>query len=375
MIPAPAADTWHMSGWLIALHKINGKGDEKVVCRGSFERQKNVMKRMLKTIIGILILVVGISIFLYPDYREWKNHREITRITKGFPNDDMPDSIHQEKETKVSSEEEKEISSEQEMTENGEQDQEPGSSELFTALKEYNAHLITEGQDITDAWNFRQSPVDVAALNHGSSAVGYIEIPEISISLPLYIGATESNMSSGAVVLTETSMPVGGDSTNCVIAAHRGWKGSPYFRDIDQLKVGSRIHIHNLWEDLTYQVTGTEIIHATECGILNIREGKDMVTLFSCYPYMSPGTKYRLVIYCEREKNADTKEPMPDTQHQKGTTVKELAENELADKGIVIGESFTEAISRREDLIRLLLPAACILLLLVVSLFRLKRRR
>lgn len=330
---------------------------------------------MIKTIIGMLILVMGISIFLYPDYREWKNNREISRITEKTQSDDMPDGIHQETETKVNSEEEKETPSKEKITENGEQDHKPGSAELLTALQEYNARLATEGQDITDAWNFRQAPVDVAALNDGSSVVGYIEIPEISVSLPLYIGATESNMSSGAVVLAETSMPVGGDSTNCVIAAHRGWKGSPYFRDIDQLKVGSRIHIHNLWEDLTYQVTGTEIIHATECSILNIREGKDMVTLFSCYPYMSPGTKYRLVIYCEREKNADTKEPMPETQHQKGTTVKELAENELADKGIVIGESFTEAISRREDLIRVLLPAACILLLLVVSLFRLKRRR
>lgn len=329
------------------------------------------MKRMLKTIIGILILVTGISIFLYPNYREWQNHREITRITEGFQNDDMPDSVHQETETKVSSEEEKEISSE--FTESG--DQELGSSELFAALQDYNAHLITEGQDITDAWNFRQTPVDVAALNHGSSAVGYIEIPEISISLPLYIGATESNMSSGAVVLTETSMPIGGDSTNCVIAAHRGWSGSPYFRDIDQLKVGSKIYIHNLWEELTYQVTGTEIIHATECSILNIREGKDMVTLFSCYPYMSPGTKYRLVIYCERDKNGYTKEQVVESQHQKGTTVKELAENELADKGIVIGENFTEAISKREDLLRILIPAACILVTLIVSLLRLKKRR
>ena len=115
-------------------------------------------------------------------------------------------------------------------------------------------------------------------------------------------------MGKGAVVLTETSMPIGGDSTNCVIAAHRGWGGSPYFRDIDQLEVGSKVHIRNLWEDLSYQVTGTEIIPAIECSILNIQQGKDMVTLFSCYPYMSPGTKCRLVIYCEREHTGNMKE-------------------------------------------------------------------
>lgn len=329
------------------------------------------MKRMIKTIIGILILAAGISIFLYPDYREWKNHREINRIAEGFKKDDMPEGIHQETETKASQDEAKEASSEDATDE--EQDDKPGSSELLTALQEYNVHLATEGQDITDAWNFRQAPVDVAALNGGSGVVGYIEIPEISISLPLYIGATETNMGNGAVVLAETSMPVGGDNTNCVIAAHRGWSGSPYFRDIDQLKVGSKIYIHNLWEDLTYQVTGTEIIHATECGILNIQQGKDMVTLFSCYPYMSPGTKYRLVIYCERESTGDPKEA--ETQHHKGTTVKELAENKLADKGIVIEKSLTEAISKREDLLRVLLPAACILITLVAGLLRLKKRR
>lgn len=331
------------------------------------------MKR-IKTVIGILILVMGISIFLYPNYREWKNRREINRITEGFQNDDTFDSVHQEAERKVSTDEEKETAKEK-TTQDSKSESKSGSSELFAALQEYNARLITDGQDITDAWNFRQAPVDVAALNHGSSAVGYIEIPEISVSLPLYIGATESNMSNGAVVLTETSMPVGGDSTNCVIAAHRGWGGSQYFRDIDQLKVGSKIYIHNLWEDLAYQVTGTEIIPATECGILRIRQGKDMVTLFSCYPYMSPGTKYRLVIYCEREKNKDTDEQILDTQYQKGTAVKELAEKELAEKGIVIEESFTEEVSRKEDLIRVLLPAACILITLVVSLLRFKKRR
>lgn len=333
------------------------------------------MKRIIKTIIGVMILVTGISIFLYPDYIEWKTQREIHRITEEFQKDDMPDRMHQETEIKETPDEEKDTSSEEGITEDGEQDQMPGSKELFAAMQEYNTHLIMDGQDITDAWNFRQTPIDIAALNHGSDAVGYIEIPEISVSLPLYIGATEENMGKGAVVLTETSMPIGGDSTNCVIAAHRGWGGSPYFRDIDQLEVGSKVHIRNLWQELTYQVTGTEIIPATECSILNIRQGKDMVTLFSCYPYMSPGTKYRLVIYCERESTGDMKEYTLETQYPTGTTVKELAEKELAEKGIVIEAGFTEVISRKEDLIRVILPSATILIAAAVILFHLKKRR
>lgn len=58
------------------------------------------MKRIMKTIIGVLILVTGVSIFLYPDYIEWKTQREIHRITEEFPKDDMPDRMHQETEIK-----------------------------------------------------------------------------------------------------------------------------------------------------------------------------------------------------------------------------------------------------------------------------------
>lgn len=350
------------------------EGDEITVSEKVYVKRKHEKRRMIKTIFGILIMVMGISIFLYPDYKEWKTRKEIEKITDGFEKEDMPDRTHQMTEITESPAEETETASETEVIKDREQDHLSGSSELFTAMEEYNARLVTDGQDITDAWDFRQMPSDIDALNHGSSAVGYIEIPEISVSLPLYIGATEENMGNGAVVLAGTSMPVGGDSTNCVIAAHRGWGGSPYFRDIDQLEVGSEILIHNPWEELSYRVTGTEIIHATECGILHIREGKDMVTLFSCYPYMSPGTKYRLVIYCERKRNGGTKEEEFETTHQTGTTVKEIAEKELVEKGIVIEKHFTEEISGKEDLIRVILPTAVILFSFVVILFRLMKK-
>lgn len=314
--------------------------------------------------IGILILAAGIAIFLYPNYREWENKREIDRIAEGLQKEDVPDGTDQEREAAP-----------EKVTEDEETESLSGSPELFTALQEYNLRLSTEGQNIADAWNFRQIPDDIAALNGGSGTVGYIEIPENSLSLPLYIGATEENMGKGAVVLTETSMPIGGEGTNCVIAAHRGWGGSPYFRDIDQLKIGSEIQIHNLWEDLTYQVTGTEIIHASECEILKIQPGKDMVTLFSCYPYMSPGTKYRLVVYCERDSAKEVPKQEDETEDQEGVEVKELAERELAEKGIVMEESFSETISRKEDLIRKILPAACVLFALLFFLLCRRKRK
>lgn len=335
-------------------------------CRDVIKRQKNMRKNIVKTVIGILILAIGVAIFLYPDYREWKNKREIQRITEQLFTEEGDDP---KTETKENSGKGQEAQTEDKETPVS------GSSDFLKALQEYNTRLYLEGQNITDAWNFRQTPVDIKTLNHGSSVVGHIEIPSISVSLPLAIGATESNMGSGAVVLTETSMPVGGANTNCVIAAHRGWKGSAYFRDIDQLKIGSKIHIQNLWEKLTYQVTGTEIIHASECDILNIQEGKDMVTLFSCYPYMSPGTEYRLVIYCEREIKEKAEKNVTKTQQEQGMAVKEPAEKDLGEKGIVIEERFTEKISEKEDFLRVFLPAVFIFVTVLFLILRLREKR
>lgn len=326
------------------------------------------MMRVMKRILGILILVTGISIFFYPNYRQWKVQKEMDEITEAFPEnepfEDMQDKTQENsKETEDSVT--KEVADEQSVKKL------TASKELFEAMQEYNKQLLREGQDISDAWAFEQVPDELVDLYPESDAVGYLEIPEISLSLPLYIGATETNMSKGAVVLTQTSMPIGGEGTNSVIAAHRGWKGSPYFRDIDQLKIGSMISIHNLWEELTYQVTGTEIIPATKCSILNIQPGKDMVTLFSCYPYMSPGTNYRLVIYCERVVDTDEKE----NDESNTLSVKEVAKKDLTERGIVIKEDYMEDFLGKEGLFRVLLPALLILTVSVVILIRWNKRK
>lgn len=70
--------------------------------------------------------------------------------------------------------------------------------------------------------------------------IGYINIDAMNIQLPLYLCESMDNMSQGAVVLSQTSMPIGGLNSNCVIAAHRGWKGTAMFRDIEQLQLGMK---------------------------------------------------------------------------------------------------------------------------------------
>ena len=86
-----------------------------------------------------------------------------------------------------------------------------------------------------------------------------------------------------------------------LIAAHRGYEGIPYFREIEKLKVGDRVIIKNPWEKLTYRVEEIKIIQPDDSNQIKIQKGKDMVTLLTCHPYRGHG-RYRYVVYCMRNQ-------------------------------------------------------------------------
>ena len=100
-------------------------------------------------------------------------------------------------------------------------------------------------------------------------------------------------------MLGNTSAPIGGMSTNCVVAGHRGWYGADYFRHIDRLQAGDTVTITSLWETLTYAVVDMKIIQPDQVDKIKIQPGRDLLTLITCHPYASGG-RQRLVVYCER---------------------------------------------------------------------------
>ena len=106
-------------------------------------------------------------------------------------------------------------------------------------------------------------------------------------------------MADGAAHLSQTSLPVGGNNTNCVIAGHRGYNGASYFRYITDLQVGDTVIITNLWETISYTVTSTDIIEPNDVSKILIQENREMLTLLTCHPYASGG-RQRYVVYCER---------------------------------------------------------------------------
>ena len=115
------------------------------------------------------------------------------------------------------------------------------------------------------------------------------------------MGASDAHLAAGAAVLGNTSAPIGGDNTNCVIAGHRGWRGADYFRHIDRLQVGDTVTLTNLWETLTYIVADIQIMQPHEAEKIKIQPNRDLLTLLTCHPYASGG-RQRYVVVCERDK-------------------------------------------------------------------------
>lgn len=243
------------------------------------------MGKMMHKILGISIIAAGLALFLYPDIKTFlldqKTGQAIEEFEEAYGNDYAGD-LNQGTDTECSADD----------------SVNRGSESLLAEVSRYNTEIYENGQeDFKDAWAVTQVPVVLDGLE--DSLFGYIEIPTMEVRLPLYVGATSSNMAKGAVVLGETSLPVGGENTNSVIAGHRGYQGAPYFRDIEKLNPGDEIIVTNPWGTLYYQVESAAVILPDDSNAVRIQEGRDMVTLLTCHPYRSHG-KYRYVVYCVR---------------------------------------------------------------------------
>ena len=172
--------------------------------------------------------------------------------------------------------------------------------ELLAALQEYNRQLYAEKQcNLTDLEACETPAADLTAYGVADEIIGVLEIPAMEFTMPVYLGASDAHLAAGAAVLGNTSTPIGGDSTNCVIAGHRGWRGADYFRHIDRLQVGDTVTLTNLWKTLTYTVTDIQIIQPHEVDKIKIQPNRDLLTLLTCHPYASGG-RQRFVVYCER---------------------------------------------------------------------------
>lgn len=186
------------------------------------------------------------------------------------------------------------------LAEHDEPEQHP---ELLATLQDYNQRIYAEKQSgLVDLEACEEPAADLSAYGIEDEIVGVLEIPAMELTMPVYLGASDAHLAAGAAVLGNTSAPIGGNNTNCVIAGHRGWRGADYFRHIDKLAVGDTVKLTNLWETLTYTVADIQIIQPHEVEKIKIQQGRDLLTLLTCHPYASGG-KQRYVAFCVRTEN------------------------------------------------------------------------
>ncbi|MCD7981745.1 MAG: class C sortase [Clostridiales bacterium] len=245
--------------------------------------------RKFKKILCALLLAVGVTVFLFPEISTWLHDRESDKVVTAFN-----EAAAEANGTAA------------EGAESGTEESPCGiitpSGALWESVQAYNQGLWENGQsDFCDAWAAEQAP----GIDGLEGMFGYITIPAMDVELPLYTGASTENLSKGAAILGATSLPVGGENTNSVIAGHRGYRGIPYFREIEKLGAGDAVIITNPWATLGYRVESIDIIDPGDSDKVMIREGRDMVTLLTCHPYRSHG-KYRYVVYCVRDDSVLT---------------------------------------------------------------------
>ena len=221
------------------------------------------MKKKISAILFGLLFLVGFGILVYPTVsNQWNTYRQSQLISnyQSVVQDMTPEDFTLEWE----------------------------KAEAFNAtITQNNLYSDVFGESTTDLQNTEYWKI----LNEaGDVVMGYLSIPKINLKLAIDHGTADDVLQTGVGHLNGTKLPIGGESTHCVLAAHRGLPNAKLFTDIDQLRNGDKFYIHVLDQVLAYEVD--QILpmvdkddHETLENALKIEEGKDQVTLFTCTPY------------------------------------------------------------------------------------------
>lgn len=151
------------------------------------------------------------------------------------------------------------------------------------AAEQYNA-MLSGAATISEGGAFAP-PLPYAEQLTVGGVMCYIDIPKINVYLPVQHGTDADTLERAVGHVVGTSLPVGGSSTHAVLSAHSGMASSKLFSDIDQLKLGDTFFVHALGDILAYEVDSINTVVPTDTSLLQIEEGKDLVTLVTCTPF------------------------------------------------------------------------------------------
>lgn len=227
------------------------------------------MRKRLSTIILILVFLVGLSLLLYPTISDWWNSMKqsyaISSYTEAVAalNDDVYE-------------------------------------QLWSDAQKYNETLPV-GSGPHELTGEERAEYEKQLNVSESGIIGYIEIPKISCSLPIYHGTDDAVLQIAIGHMEGSSLPVGGENTHCVLSSHRGLPSAKLFTDLDQLAEGDTFFLRVLDETLTYEVDKISTVLPYETEALQIEEGKDYCTLVTCTPYGI--NSHRLLVRGRRTEN------------------------------------------------------------------------
>ena len=223
----------------------------------------------ITTILLVVILLAGLSLLLYPSFSDYWN------------------SFHQSRAIASYAEQVAQLDENQ-------------YDEIWSAAADYNASLAERSNAyiLSD----EQKAAYEQLLNvSGTGIMGYIEIPSIDCSLPIYHGTDEGVLQIAVGHLEWTSLPVGGAGSHCVLSGHRGLPSARLFTDLDKLAVGDVFMLRVLDEVLTYEVDQILIVEPQDTDALQIEPGQDYCTLVTCTPYGI--NTHRLLVRGHRVEN------------------------------------------------------------------------
>lgn len=262
------------------------------------------MLKKILTALAIAMLVVGLGLLLFPVVSNFVgtliSNSEIDKFDTKLENviDDGSNYADALKDGRIDSD--------------GYLDTDGGKSEspvlfradldrLYKDSLAYNEQLKTSQYELLRDDTYSQPALNLSNYGINDDIYGYVTADTIGMKLPIYLGASNSNMGYGAAHMCGTSLPVGGESTNTVLAGHSGYIGRIFFDNLRNLNIGDEVTIKNYWSTLRYKVIDTKINKPSESQDVYINDKRDLLTMFTCVDDGNGGFD-RYYVICERVK-------------------------------------------------------------------------
>lgn len=264
------------------------------------------MKRRILCVVIIILFVVGLGFLIFPTASNNIGKEIAEAEVLQFEEQTNKENTVQDKTYREAFENGEIDDKGYPINENGQRTSnvpllfEPDLDRLYADSVKYNEMLKTDqGNLLVDSYSYVYPSLDLTSYGIFNGIYGYISAPNIDLQLPIYLGANEQNMSYGAANLTYTSLPIGGDSTNTVIAGHTGYIGRIFFDNIFKLQIGDEVSLTNYWYTMTYKVIEKEIYEPDQSQAVFINDDRDLLTMLTCVSD-GKGEFDRYYVICER---------------------------------------------------------------------------